>query len=112
MFVPGEYFSPEGIPTGSPTTSATTPSSTTSSLTGIPTQTTVVVSPGTQSGLSTGGIAGIAIGAATIAVLAGALFYVYGRQRTMKEVLQNSQNGPGFTGRGSYLSGLTNPMSQ
>jgi hypothetical protein len=112
MFVPGEYFSPEGIPTGSPTTSATTPSSTTSSLTGIPTQTTVVVSPGTQSGLSTGGIAGIAIGAATIAVLAGALFYLYGRQRTMKEVLQNSQNGPGFTGRGSYLSGLTNPMSQ
>lgn len=111
-FVPGEYFAPEGNPTGSPTTSATTPSSTTSSLTGIPTQTTVVVSPGTSSGLSTGGIAGIAIGAALIAVLAGALFYLYGRQKTMKEVLQNSQNGPGYNGRGSYLSGLASPMSQ
>jgi hypothetical protein len=112
-FVPGEYFPPEGLPTTTPSiTSATSTvslSPTTSSVNISPTQTTVAGSPGKSSGLSTGAIAGIAIGAAAIALLAAALFYLYGRQRTMKEILQNSQNRPGFSGRESYISGQVSP---
>ncbi|PMD16996.1 hypothetical protein NA56DRAFT_708213 [Hyaloscypha hepaticicola] len=110
-FVPGEYFPLEGVPTTPPSvvlaTSTGSSSPTTSTVNIKPTQTTVAGSPGKSSNLSTGTIAGIAVGAAAIAVLAAGLFYLYGRERTMKEILQNSQNKPGFSGGESYMSGAT-----
>ncbi|KAE9375856.1 hypothetical protein N431DRAFT_370749 [Stipitochalara longipes BDJ] len=109
-FVPGEYFSPEGVPTTPPSiASATSMGSSSPATSSASTSPTQNASPGKSSSLSTGAIVGIAIGAAAIAVLAAALFYLYGRQKTMKEILQNSQNKPGFSGRESYVSGQTSP---
>lgn len=77
-----------------------------------PTTTTAAAASGKSGGLAPGGIAGIAIGAIAIALLAAAVFYMYGRQKTMNDVLRNSQHGPGVSGGGGYFSGHMSSMSQ
>jgi len=47
-----------------------------------------------KSGLSGGAIAGIAIGAAIALILGAAVVYMCGRQKTMGEILRNSQQPP------------------
>lgn len=100
QFSPGEYFPKEEGPT-SRTTTATgataTPTVQTVSATG-PAATTTAAAPTPEhnhsSSLPTGAIVGIAIGGFAVVVLAGALIYMCGRQKTVKELIRQSQPPP------------------
>lgn len=90
-FSPGESFLPETLePTFSRTTTytgataaPTVAPATTSSTTPAPTT--------KSSSLPTGAIIGIAIGGCALLVLAAALIYMCGRQKTVQEILRQSQ---------------------
>lgn len=91
MLQPGEAWPSESTPDPfSSSSSATpTPTSKSSSLTSAPTAaattTVAAVSTNHSSSLSSGAIAGIAIGAAAVAILAAALLYLCGRQSRRPE---------------------------
>lgn len=72
-------------PTPVASTSSTSPAATTSTATATSSH---------KSGLGTGPIVGIAIGAVAFAVLAGVVVYMCGRQKTIKEVLRHSHRPP------------------
>jgi hypothetical protein len=104
QFAPGQNYPAEG---GSSTISRTT------TATGATYTPTAVTTPSATSSpsipapeihehhsLSTGAIVGISIGGFVIAVLVGALFYMCGRQRTVKEMLRQSTLPP--TNHNSY----------
>src|SRR5882672_8332363 len=90
-FSPGESFLPETLePSFSRTTTytgataaPTVAPATTSSTTPAPTA--------KSSSLPTGAIIGIAIGGCALLVLAAALIYMCGRQKTVQEILRQSQ---------------------
>ncbi|KAM3066839.1 hypothetical protein ACMFMF_009893 [Clarireedia jacksonii] len=104
QFSPGENFPVEALPSSTSSTSSTTVSSTTSSPTStsttIPTTATesatptpIIVNATTVSSSgnpSPGAIAGIAIGAAAVLLLASCFLYLCGRQLTIKEIIHNN----------------------
>ncbi|KAF7879121.1 hypothetical protein EAF04_000320 [Stromatinia cepivora] len=101
QFSPGENFPVEAEASSSSTTHPTStsspnqPSSTTSSPTAI-----IVTDPSPSSSpskLYPGAIAGIVIGASALAVLASALLYLCGRQRTIKEIMHHNSRPPNMT---------------
>src|SRR6187402_2638133 len=98
-FSPGENFPAEVASTTSATSSST--ASSTASSTSSPTATGAVTTPTSsaaaaavtdKSTLSNGAIAGIAIGGAAVILLAAALLYLCGRQRTMGEMIRQNQH--------------------
>lgn len=105
-FSPGENFpveSKSGAPssTSSTSTSTSTSSPTAASATITP-STSAAASSSSHPALSTGAIAGIAIGGAAVLLLGAALIYLCGRQRTMGELLRHNQHPPPPP---SYVSG-------
>ena len=62
-----------------------------------------VVAQDSKKPLSTGGIVGIVIGGVVVLILAAALIYMCGRQKTMGEMLRHSQ-GPTQAGHNSYVA--------
>lgn len=84
MLQPGEAWPSESTPDPFSSSASPTPTSRSSSSTSAPTAaattTVAAVSTNHSSSLSSGGIAGIAIGAAAVAILAAALLYLCGRQ--------------------------------
>lgn len=104
-FSPGENpFPVESAPvrttTATGATMTPTPSSSTSSATAAATTSAAAAASSHKSGLGTGPIVGIVIGAVAFAVLAGAVVYMCGRQKTIKEVLRHSHAPP--PGTNSY----------
>jgi hypothetical protein len=90
MLEPGEAWPLESTPDPFTTSASPTPTPTptrtpTSISSSTPTVTVAPVSVNHSSALSSGGIAGIAIGAAAVAVLAAALLYLCGRQSRRPE---------------------------
>jgi hypothetical protein len=96
-----QYFPAETLPTR--TTTATGATSIPSAATSTPTASTVTASH--SSSLSGGAIAGIAIGAAVVVILAGALIYMCGRQKSLGEILRQSQHPLSHPGHNSYQAG-------
>lgn len=95
-FSPLEYFPKEEAPTRTTTaTGATaTPTAVSTSSSAATTSSAPAVTAEHKSSLSTGAIVGIAIGGVAVIALAGALIYMCGRQRTVKEILRQSQLPP------------------
>ena len=86
---PSQSSSSETYPATTSTAQAT---STSASATSSAATTTVTATPTPHSGLSGGAIAGVAIGAAAVALLAGALLYMCGRN-SRRQQLSGSQHG-------------------
>ncbi|KAH7364289.1 hypothetical protein BKA65DRAFT_134025 [Rhexocercosporidium sp. MPI-PUGE-AT-0058] len=95
-FSPGENFPEEVASTKSaaPSSTSTNSSPTTATVTATPTTAAAAASSGSHPPLSTGAIAGIAIGGAAVLLLGAAIVYLCGRQRTMGELLRQTQNPP------------------
>ncbi|KAI9650294.1 hypothetical protein NHQ30_000307 [Ciborinia camelliae] len=95
QFNPGENFPVEA----SSSTSTTNPTSTSTPTQSSASPATILVtdpSPSSASPtkLSPGAIAGIAIGASALVLLASALLYLCGRQRTIKEIIHHNSRSP------------------
>jgi hypothetical protein len=94
-------------------TTTTAVSTATTTPTSTPTPAAAAAAAASKPALSTGAIAGIAIGGAAVLVLAGALIYLCGRQRTLGEMVQqrNTQHAPPtyMPGHLSLASGTTYP---
>ncbi|KAG9232013.1 hypothetical protein BJ875DRAFT_98988 [Amylocarpus encephaloides] len=89
---PGEGFPEEVAKT---TSAGATPSPTpTSGANTAPATTSSATVPADHKHLSTGVIIGIALGGFAVLVLAAALMYMFGRQKTMKEIFRQSQLPP------------------
>ena len=101
-FSPLESFPVEALPTRSTTTTSGTATATTSTSSS-PAATTAAASHSSK--LSSGAIAGIAIGAAVVVLLAGALIYMCGRQKSLGELLRHTQHPPPQHGYNSYVAG-------
>jgi hypothetical protein len=95
-FSPGE--NPFPAETDAPKTTSASSTSTTASSTSSTAPAATTSSPPAaashKSGLGTGPIVGISIGAVAVAVLAGVVIYMCGRQKTIGEVLRHSQPPP------------------
>ena len=93
-FSPGQSFLPETLAPARTTTytgataAPTAPPVTTTSSASLPKPT--APAPSKSSSLPTGAIIGIAIGGFALLVLAAALIYMCGRQKTVKELLRQS----------------------
>lgn len=87
MISPGQSFPSEGA--SSTSASATATATSTSTSTASATSTAVATSSSSGSKLSTGAIVGIAIGGAAVAILAAAVLYLCGRQKTISEILRS-----------------------
>ncbi|KAI9780167.1 MAG: hypothetical protein M1839_007004 [Geoglossum umbratile] len=85
MLQPGEDFPSEGGPSSAVTASATTATSTSATSTSA---TATTAAAGGHQGLSPGAIAGIAIGSSAVVLMAAALFFLLGRQRTFSDVIK------------------------
>jgi hypothetical protein len=94
-FSPMEYFPVESV---NPTRTATAVDYTTTPTGTVAPQITVAASKSPP--LSAGAIAGVAIGGFAVLVLAAALLYMCGRQKTVKEILRQSTIVP--TNHNSY----------
>jgi plastocyanin len=94
-FSPLEYFPVESV---NPTRTATAIDYTTTPTGTVAPQITVAASKSPP--LSAGAIAGVAIGGFAVLVLAAALLYMCGRQKTVKEILRQSTIVP--TNHNSY----------
>jgi hypothetical protein len=94
-FSPLEYFPVESV---NPTRTATAIDYTTTPTATVAPQVTVAASKSPP--LSAGAIAGVAIGGFAVLVLAAALLYMCGRQKTVKEILRQSTIVP--TNHNSY----------
>ncbi|TVY22544.1 putative GPI-anchored cupredoxin [Lachnellula hyalina] len=103
-FSPLEYFPKEEAPTRTTTaTGATaTPTAVSTSSSAATTSSAPALTAEHKSSISTGAIVGIAIGGVAVIALAGALIYMCGRQRTVKQLLRQSQPAP--TPQPSYLA--------
>ncbi|RDL34599.1 uncharacterized protein BP5553_07727 [Venustampulla echinocandica] len=93
-FSPGENFPAEVAPSSTQTSSVT--SSASGSPTSTSTPTAAAAASESKPPLSGGAIAGITIGGAAVALMAGALFYMCGRQQILKEMIppQREQSHP------------------
>ena len=110
-FSPGEYFPVESLPTRTTTaTGATSIPSAASSATSTSSATAATASH--SSSLSGGAIAGIAIGAAAVVILAGALIYMCGRQKSLGEIIRHSHPPAAHPGHNSYVAGPSGGMSE
>lgn len=98
MLNPGEPFPPEGTPSAlaslasRSSTPSIAPTSAPAASSSAPASTPVPAS--SNSTLSKGAIAGIAIAGAAICALAAALFFFVGRSRSMKQMLHSSRTPP------------------
>lgn len=99
-FSPMEYFPVEALPTR--TTTATGGTAIPTAASSSPTATAAASH---SSKLSGGAIAGIAIGAAVVLLLAAALIYMCGRQKSLGEILRHSQHPSQHPGHNSYVAG-------
>jgi hypothetical protein len=103
-FSPLESFPVEAYPsrtttaTGAPTGANTVSSSPAAATTTAP---AAVVPSSSKSGLGTGPIVGIAIGGVAVLILAGALIYMCGRQKTVTEILHRQSMPP--SNHNSYM---------
>jgi hypothetical protein len=95
---PGEGFPAEGGPTSTTSSPTSAPTSSPTRATNTPT-----ALASSQSPLSAGAIAGIAIGGAAVLLLGAALVYICGRQRTVKEILQ-TQTAPSYQPGAGHMS--------
>jgi len=95
MLQPGEPFPAEASFSSSASSSTPTPSSTTSSTTSTSAAATTATATAAAAAashttLSSGAIAGIAIGAAAVFTLAAALFFYMGRSKTLQSEVQRA----------------------
>jgi hypothetical protein len=95
-FSPGENFPAEGSASRSSVLAGAT-------ATGVP-QTTAAPAAHGHSNISPGAIAGIAIGSVALCLLAGAMIYLCGRQRTISELVHVQQHQKGEHGEKGQLS--------
>lgn len=104
MLQPGEDFPPEQSQTPKPTSisSTSSPSSTSSATSAAATATPS--SSSHKSGLSTGAIAGIAIGGVVVLALAAALFFFIGRTKSLQESVQRQSEIPNVISGGNNNS--------
>ncbi|KAF7958826.1 hypothetical protein EAE96_002358 [Botrytis aclada] len=119
QFSPGENFPVEAAASTSssarPTSTSSSgdsPSTTTSGSTIIVTDSSP--SSSSSSKLSPGAIAGIAIGASALVLLASALLYLCGRQRTIKEIIHHNSRPSNTTSHihpNPHHPGGPNPQS-
>ncbi|KAF7892970.1 uncharacterized protein EAF02_000508 [Botrytis sinoallii] len=119
QFSPGENFPVEATSSSSSTarptstsSSGDSPSTTTSTSTIIVTDSST--SSPTSSKLSPGAIAGIAIGASALVLLASALLYLCSRQRTIKEIIHHNSRPSNTTSHihpNPHHPGGPNPQS-
>ena len=107
---PGQPFPAEGNGGGLAAASSTAPTSTATS-----TPTPSAASSGGSHGLSAGAIAGISVGAFAVVLLAAALFYLVGRNKTYHDLLTGKSSTesapPGNTSQVGDM-GPWSPMSQ
>ncbi|KAG4031554.1 hypothetical protein MFRU_009g03170 [Monilinia fructicola] len=102
QFSPGENFPVEASSSSSSTIHATSTTSPTQSPRITTSGTAIIVtdpspSSSSPSRLSPGAIAGIAIGASALVLLASALLYLCGRQRNIKEIIHHNSRPPNMT---------------
>ncbi|KAB8302588.1 hypothetical protein EYC80_005966 [Monilinia laxa] len=102
QFSPGENFPVEVSSSSSSTIHLTSTTSPNQSPRITTSGTSIIVtdpSPSSSSStrLSPGAIAGIAIGASALVLLASALLYLCGRQRTIKEIIHHNSRPPNMT---------------
>ncbi|TEY85154.1 hypothetical protein BOTCAL_0016g00050 [Botryotinia calthae] len=101
QFSPGENFPVEGTSSPSSTAHPTSTSSSGESPNATTSPSTIIVtgssSSSSSSKLSPGAIAGIALGASSLVLLASALLYLCGRQRTIKEIIHHNSRSPNMT---------------
>ncbi|OCK72987.1 hypothetical protein K432DRAFT_411133 [Lepidopterella palustris CBS 459.81] len=100
MLQPGEAFPAEAAssslsskpstPTPSSSALSSTPFLTATPAPATSTTAAAVAAGAFHSGLSTGAIAGIAVGGASVLILAAALFFYIGRSRTLKDEVQRA----------------------
>ncbi|TVY46964.1 putative GPI-anchored cupredoxin [Lachnellula occidentalis] len=93
-FSPLEYFPKEEAPTRTTTATGATATTSATSTSSAATTSSAHAEHEHKSSLSGGAIAGIAIGAVAVIALVGALLYMCGRHRTVKDVLRQSQPPP------------------
>jgi len=114
MLQPGEDFPSEGSPSSSATISTTATSA--SSATPTSAATTAAATASHQ-GLSSGAIAGIVIGSSAVVLMAAALFFLLGRQKTLDDVIKresfvtasNDSRGHGGAGVGGPNGYVASP---
>jgi hypothetical protein len=101
MLQPGEDFPDEGGPSSSSSISASPTTHYESTSTPTSTPTTVAVATPTQtpepakkSGLSAGAIAGIAVGGAAVLIIVIALFYLLGRNKSLRQMTRRTGTTP------------------
>lgn len=102
-FSPLESFPVEAIPTRTTTATGAPTSASTSSASSATTTAAVATTPTSSksSSLGTGPIVGIAIGGFAVVVLAAALIYMCGRQKTVTEILNRQSMAP--SNHNSYM---------
>jgi hypothetical protein len=92
MLQPGEDIPSEGDPSSSATTSTTATYTSSSSETHTSATSTAAAAAAAAAaghqGLSSGAIAGIAIGSSVVVLMAAALFFLLGRQKTLDDVIK------------------------
>ncbi|PMD41889.1 hypothetical protein L207DRAFT_582311 [Hyaloscypha variabilis F] len=93
-FSPEQTFLPEALPTTSFSRTTTYTGATAPPTVAPATTTSAVPLPTKSSSLPTGAIIGIAIGGVALLALAAALLYMCGRQKTVKDMLRQSQPPP------------------
>jgi hypothetical protein len=112
--------------TAIPTTTSTSSGTTASSATAAATSEAIESNSSdahSSSGLSTGAIVGIAVGGTALLVLAGGLFYFFGRSKTLSEQLRhsrtpntgntpNANSGFGYAGANSRHTSVLPPYAQ
>ena len=107
MLEPGQDWPSEENPfstsaSGSPAATAA-PSASVATASATPTSSAAAASSGSHhSGLSGGAIAGIAIGAAAVAIMAGALIYLCGRNKALSDYIGGGKRRNPLD-RGSYM---------
>ncbi|CCD45916.1 hypothetical protein BofuT4_P049340.1 [Botrytis cinerea T4] len=102
QFSPGENFPVEATSSSSSTAHPTSTLSSGESPNTTTSPSTIIVtgsspSSSSSSKLSPGAIAGIALGASALVLLASALLYLCGRQRTIKEIIHHNSRSPNMT---------------
>ncbi|KAH0543122.1 hypothetical protein FGG08_002548 [Glutinoglossum americanum] len=111
MLQPGEDFPAEG---GTSTSTKSSTATSTSAATSTAAASTAAAAAASHPVLSSGAIAGIAIGSSVVVLMAAALFFLLGRQRTLDDVIKKresySTSGPDMRHAsmgGNYGSGFT-----
>jgi hypothetical protein len=105
MLQPGEPFPEEAsasmsMPTPDPTSFSTAPVAPSNTAAAT---TSAAAAPAAHHGLSSGAIAGIAVGSAAVALLAAALFFFIGRTHSYKHLI-NRQSATVSNGNPSFYS--------